>query len=596
MGEWILIAGLMMAAALLASLLAGRLRVPGLLLFLAIGMAIGSDGLGWLDFDDYELARDVGIVALALIIYEGGLSTSLKDLRPVIGAAASLAVLGTLLTAVVAGVAAAWLFDWPLLEGLLLGSIVASTDAAAVFALLRGSPLRRRLARLLEGEAGSNDPVAILLVLGFIEWIQRPDYGLGEMSVLFARQVVIGAVAGLGLGWLALHALRRVNLPTPGLYPVASLTVGALAFGAADILGGSGFLAIYLAGVTLGSAVIPAKRTITAFHDGLAWVAQLAMFLTLGLLVFPSHLGAVAVEGLVLALVLALVARPVASVASTAFSSFSAAERLLLGWAGLRGAVPVVLATFPVIAGVPDSLEFFNIVFFAVVVSLLAQGPTIEPLARRLRLTTLEPAMSEPIVEVATIRRLGAEVVEYRIGADHAIVGANVRDLALPRDAVVNVIVRGEEAIPPRGSTRLRAGDRLHILVRRESAREVNALMDRWRTGPVGPPPRPRRPVHARAALFSVRPNDDHAIDGDPMRPVAVAGEPVVSRLRIRRDVPGALVVLRDGRYAVTGPLVIVGGREDVARYARRRMAKVDVDERAWLQSVIGALAADVAS
>jgi potassium/hydrogen antiporter len=596
LGELILIAGLLMAAALLASLLAGRLRVPGLLLFLAIGMIIGSDGLGWLDFDDYELARDVGIVALAVIIYEGGLSTSLKDLRPVIGAAVSLSVLGTLLTAVIAGLAAAWLFDWPLLEGLLLGSIVASTDAAAVFALLRGSPLRRRLARLLEGEAGSNDPVAILLVLGFIEWIQRPDYGLGEMGVLFARQVLIGAVAGLGLGWLALHALRRANLPTPGLYPVASLTVGALAFGAADILGGSGFLAIYLAGVTLGSAAIPAKRTITAFHDGLAWVAQLAMFLTLGFLVFPSQLGAVAVEGLVLALVLALVARPVASLASTAFATFSAAERLLLGWAGLRGAVPVVLATFPVIAGVPDSLEFFNIVFFAVVVSLLAQGPTIEPLARRLRLTTSEPAMPEPIVEVATIRRLGAEVVEYPIGPDHAIVGAHVRDLGLPRDAVVNVIVRAEEAIPPRGSTRLRAGDRLHILVRRESAREVNALMDRWRTGPVGPPPRPRRPVHARAALFSVRPNDDRAIDGDPMRPVAVGGERVVSRLRLRRDVPGALVVLRDGRYAVTGPLVIVGGREDLVRYARRRMAKVDADERAWLQNVIGALAADVAS
>ena len=594
MGELILVAGLLMAAALFASLLAGRLRVPGLLLFLAIGMAIGSDGLGWLDFGDYELARDVGIVALAVIIYEGGLSTSLQDLRPVIGAAVSLSVLGTLLTAAIAGVAAAWLFDWPLLEGLLLGSIVASTDAAAVFALLRGSPLRRRLARLLEGEAGSNDPVAILLVLGFIEWIERPDYGIGDMGVLFARQVLIGAVAGLGLGWLALHALRSANLPTPGLYPVASLTVGALAFGVADVLGGSGFLAIYLAGVVLGSAAIPAKRTITAFHDGVAWVAQLAMFLTLGLLVFPSQLGAVAAEGLVLALVLALVARPIASVVSTALADFSGAERVLLGWVGLRGAVPVVLATFPVIAGVPDSLEFFNIVFFAVVVSLLVQGPTIEPLARRLRLTTGGPEPSESIVEVATIRRLGAEVVEYPIGADHAIVGAHVRDLGLPRDAVVNVIVRDREAIPPRGSTRLRAGDRLLILVRRESAREVGALMEHWRAGPIGPPPRPRRPVHARPPLFSVRPDGDRAIEGGPARPVGVGGEPVVSRLRIRRDVPGALVVLRDGRYAVTGPLVIVGGREDVVRYARRRMARVGADERAWLQNVVGALAADV--
>jgi cell volume regulation protein A len=497
---------------------------------------------------------------------------------------------------VIAGLAASWLFDLSVLEGLLLGSIMAATDAAAVFAELRGTPLRPRLARLLEGEAGSNDPVAILLVLGFIEWIGQPDYGLGDMALLFARQVMIGAAAGLVLGWLALRAFRGADLPTPGLYPVASLTVAALAFGAADVLGGSGFLAVYLAGLALGSAAIPAKRTITAFHDGLAWVAQLAMFLTLGLLVFPSQLGAVALEGLLLALVLALVARPLASLAATAFVRFSGAERLLLGWAGLRGAVPVVLATFPVIAEVPGSLEFFNIVFFAVVVSTLAQAPTIEPLARRLRLTTAGPAMSEPIVEVATIRRLGAEVVEYPVGADHAIVGAHVRDLGLPRDAVVNAIVRGEEVIPPRGSTRLRAGDRMHILVRHESAREVNALMDQWRSGPIGPPPRPRRPMHARPPLFSVRPNDDQAIDGDPVRPVAVGGEPVVSRLRIRRDVPGALVVLQDGRYAVTGPLVIVGGSEDIIRYARRRMAKVEADERAWLQNVIGALATDVSN
>lgn len=266
MGDLILIAGLLMATALLASLLAGRLRVPGLLLFLAIGMAIGSDGLGWIHLDDYALARDVGIVALAVIIYEGGLSTRLDDLRPVIGSALSLSVLGTLLTAGVTGLAASWLFDLSLLEGLLLGSIVASTDAAAVFALLRGSPLRPRLARLLEGEAGSNDPVAILLVLGFIEWIERPDYGLGDMGVLFARQVLIGAAAGATLGWLAVRALRSTELPTPGLYPVASLTVGALAFGVADVLGGSGFLAVYLAGLVLGSSPIPARRTITAFR------------------------------------------------------------------------------------------------------------------------------------------------------------------------------------------------------------------------------------------------------------------------------------------------------------------------------------------
>lgn len=594
MGDLILIGGLLMTAALLASLLAGRLRVPGLLLFLAIGMGIGSDGLGWLDLNDYELVRNVGIVALALIIYEGGLSTDFSSLRPVVWSAASLSVLGTLLTALVTGLVAVWLFDLPTLEGLLLGSIVASTDAAAVFAMLRSSSLRPRLARMLEGEAGSNDPVAILLVLGFVEWITTPGYGIGNMGILFAGQLLIGAGVGAGVGWLAAEGLRRTELSTPGLYPVASLTVGAVVFGGADVLGGSGFLAVYLAGLVLGSSPIPAKRTITTFHDGLAWVAQLTMFLTLGLLVFPSDLGGIAVEGMVLALVLALVARPVATVASTAFAPLTGGERTLIAWAGLRGAVPVVLATFPVIADVPGSLEFFNIVFFAVLVSLVAQGTTIEPLARRLRVTVSRPPVSEPLVEVGMIRGLGAEVVEYAVDEQDAVAGRRVRDLDLPRDAVVNLIVRGGSAVPPRGSTRLRGGDRMHILVRRESAREVDALMERWQSGPIGPAARPPRRFHARAALLSVHPAREGEVEGNPARPEAVAGEDVVALLRIRRDVPGALVALRDGRYAVTGPTVMVGGATELARYARRRLRSVSEDERAWLQNVIGALAADL--
>jgi potassium/hydrogen antiporter len=594
MGELILIAGLLMTAALTASLLAGRLRVPGLLLFLAVGMLVGSDGLGWLDFDDYELARDIGIVALAVILYEGGLTTVVAQMRPVILPAASLAVLATLLTAVITGFAASALFGFPLLEGLLLGSIVASTDAAAIFALLRGSSLKPRLARLLEGEAGSNDPVAVLLVVGFIEWIEHPGYGVPDMALLFVSQLGIGTAAGLAVGLAGGWALRRTILPTVGLYPVASLTIGAVAFGLADVLGGSGFLAIYLAGLVLAGASIPAKRTIVAFHGGLAWVAQLAMFLTLGLLVFPSQLASIALEGIALALVLAFVARPVASVAATAFTSMSVNERIVLGWAGLRGAVPVVLATFPVIAGVPESLEFFNIVFFAVVASLLVQGPTFEPLAHRLGVITSEPPPSEPIIEVGVIRRLGAETVEYPVGDDHAVVGAHVRDLGLPRDAVVNVIVRRDEAIAPRGSTRVRAGDRLHILVRREVTKEVDALMERWRRGPIGPPPRPRRRIRGTPPVFTVRRADAGAIVGDAHTPEVVLGQPVVARMRVRRDLPGALVALEDGRYAVTGPVLVVGSREDVATYARRRAQRADPDERAWLQTVVGALAIDV--
>ena len=286
--ELILVAGLLLTAGLAASLMAGRIRLPGLVLFLGVGMLVGSDGLGWLDFADYHLAETIGVIALALILFEGGLTAGWGDIRPVLRPALSLALFGTLLTAAIGGLAAMVLFDLSLTEGLLLGSIIAATDGAAIFAVLRTSSLEKRLSRTLEGESGFNDPVAVLLVLGFIEWIQVPDYGVLDMLWLFVRQLGIGAVVGFGVGWLAVQAFQRARLDTPGLYPVASLAAAALAYGAAASIEGSGFLAVYLAGLALGSANIPAKQTITTFHVGLAWVAQLTMFLALGLLIFPS--------------------------------------------------------------------------------------------------------------------------------------------------------------------------------------------------------------------------------------------------------------------------------------------------------------------
>ncbi|MEA2353959.1 MAG: potassium/hydrogen antiporter [Solirubrobacteraceae bacterium] len=590
-GQLILVAGALLAAGLVASLAAGRLRIPGLVLFLGVGMAVGSDGTGWLAFDDYGLARTVGVVALALILFEGGLTTGIEEIRPVLGPAIGLALIGTLGTAVITGLTAAWLFGFTPIEGLLLGSVVASTDGAATFALLRGSTLRRRLARTLEGEAGLNDPVAVLLVVGFIDWTLHPGYGVIDMAGLFAQQLGIGLAVGLAVGWGAVEAFRRVQLSAAGLYPVAAMAAAALAYGGAATLGGSGFLAVYLTGLALGSAVIPARQTIAAFHEGLAWVAQLTMFVVLGLLVFPSQLPGVAVEGTALAVVLVFVARPVAVTAATAVWGYTVRERAVLGWAGLRGAVPVVLATFPVIAHVPRSVTFFNIVFFAVLLSTLVQGTTFEPLARRLGLTTSDPALPRPLTEAGTIRRLGAEVLEYTIAGDDAIAGARITDLGLPRDAVVNVIVRGEEAIPPRGSTRLRAGDVLHVLVRQESARTVHALTERWRRGPIGPPARPPRVTAGRAPIFSVWPWGPG--DGDPARPEAIRGQPVTLQLRIRRDEPGGLWVLADGRYAISGRLGAVGAHGALRRWAVRRLDTADPDERAWLQTVIGAIAAD---
>jgi potassium/hydrogen antiporter len=595
-GQLILIAGSLLAAGLLASLLAGRVRVPSLLLFLGIGMAIGSDGLGWIDFDDYRLARTIGIVALALILFEGGLTTGLFEIRAVLPTAISLAVVGTIVTAVVTGLTASWLFDLTTLQGLLLGAVLASTDGAAIFALLRSSTLERRLASTLEADSGLNDPMAVLLVLGFIAWIQEPTYGIADMLWLLVRQIAIGLAVGAAVGAGFIAALRRVRLDTGGLYPVASLAAAALAFGGADTLHGSGFLAVYIAGLLIGTAGIPAQRTVTSFHQGLAWVAQVVLFLSLGLLVFPSDLQGIALEGTLLALVVVFVARPAAVWIATAFARWSVAERTILSVAGLRGAVPVVLATFPVIAGVENSDELFNIVFFAVLISTVLQGASFEPLAERLGVTTREPALPRPLAEAGTIRALGAEVLEFPIGPEDAIAGARVRDLGLPREAVVNVIVRANEAIPPRGSTRLLAGDELHLLVRSETAGEVNRLMRRWRDGPVGPPPRPRREPRGAATVMSVRPYREGMVEGDLSRPKGVVGEAVAAQLRVRRDTPGALVALVDGRYALTGPLIVVGSRRDMTQFATRRMRQLarESPERPWLQNVIGAMASDL--
>jgi len=589
-GPLILATGALLACALLMSLVAGRLRVPGLVLVLGLGMLIGSDGTGWLPFDDYELARTVGTIALALILFEGGLAAGFGELRPVLGAATALAVLGTLGTALITGLAASWLFHFSTLQGMLVGSIVAATDGAAIFAVLRGSTLRRRLALTLEGEAGLNDPVAVLLVLGFIEWIEQPGYGLVDMALLFAQELSIGLVAGLAVGALAALALSRLRLASAGLYPVASIAAAALAFGSADTLGGSGFLAVYLTGAALGSTPMAARRTITTFHDGLAWVAQLGMFLTLGLLVFPESLLDVALEGTVLGLVAAVIARPAAIYLVAAPFGFEPRERLVLGWAGLRGAVPVVLAIFPVLAGVPGSLEFFNIAFFVVLLSTVLQGGTFLPLARRLGLTTDEAAIPAPLIEGGAMRRLGAEVVEFAVGGQDAVVGRMVRELGLPRDALLNVIVRGEQAIPPRGSTRVQAGDRLHVLVRQEVAVEFRAQLKRWRDGPLQPVVR-RRAVTRGATIFVARPWRER--DGDPAHPAAVAGVEVLERMRSRRDRPGALVALADGRFAFTGPVMAVGSPVQVQDAARQRLGlAAEETEQAWWRDVVGALAA----
>jgi cell volume regulation protein A len=589
-GERILVIGALLALGLLASMAAGRLRLPGLVVILGVGMALGSDGLGLLPFDDYGLARTAGIVALALILFEGGLSSGFAEIRPVLGVATSLAIVGTIGTAVLTAAAAWLILDLDVKHALLLGSTVAATDAAAVFAVLRGSTLRRRVARALEGESGLNDPIAIVLVLGCIEAIKDPSWGVGEAALLTVRSLGIGFAAGAVVGFGAVWVLRRATLPSAGLYPVASLAAAALAFGSADAIHGSGFLAVYLAGLIIGSASTPARRTIITFHDGMAWLAQLGLFLILGLLVFPGQLGSIALEGAAIAVATAVLARPIAAYLATIGAGFTLGERVLLGWAGLRGAVPVVLATFAVTEGISGAHLIFDIVFFVVLLSTVLQGTTIQPLARLLGVTSDEAAIPAPLVEPTLLNRLGAETIQYPVRTGDALVGHLVRELGLPREALLNVIVRGERAIPPRGSTVVEVGDQLHVLVRQEAAVEFRELLARWRSGPLEAAERHRPLPRSRPAVTTVRPWT--AEDGDASRPRTVAGHEVVERLRTRRDEPGALVALSDGRYAVTGTLLAVGPSTQLQAVARRRLGRASTPgERAWWREVVGALA-----
>jgi potassium/hydrogen antiporter len=591
--DLILIVGLMLAAGLAAAKVADRVRVPGLLLFLALGMLFGSDGIGGVEFDDYELARTLGTIGLVLILFEGGLTAGWGEIRPVLGTAISLATIGTVVTALLTGAVAIWLFDLDTLEGLIIGSAVAATDSAAIFAVLRGSQLRRRLARTLEGESGMNDPVALLLVTGFIDWIELPDYGVLDMAGALTGKLALGLAIGLAVGYAARWAIRNLDLPSPGLYPVASVATAALAYGVAEAADGSGFLSVYIAALVLGTGAVPARRTTIAFHQGLSWVAQISLFFLLGLLVFPSQLGDVAAEGLLLSAVLILVARPLAAFISSAFAAFDTRERVMLGWAGLRGAIPIWLATFPVIAGVEDANLIFNSIFFVVVTSTLVQGATFEPLARRLGLTTSEPSLPRPLLETGIIRRLGGESFVWRVQDGDAAVGRMIKELGLPREALVNVLVRGDTAIPPRGSTEIEAGDELHIVVRQQALADVERLTELWRTGPLGDAPVPALPPRGAPQVFTVRPWREE--DGDPSHPDEIEGVAVAARLRSRRESAGALLALADGRYAVTGEgLVAVGPRRRLAEWTGRRVARegASPQERAWWQEVTGALAA----
>jgi len=591
--ELILIGGALLACGIAAAMVADRVRVPGLILFLGLGMLIGEQGIGDVHFDNVELTRTLGTIGLLLILFEGGLTAGWKEIRPVLGTAVSLATIGTLLTAIIAGFAAKFLFDLGTLEALIIGSAVAATDSAAIFAVLRGSTLRKRLARSLEGESGMNDPVALLLVTGFIAWIETPGYGVVDMAGEFVLELTVGVIVGYAVGWGARYVFRELDFPTPGLYPVASIATVGLSYGLTDLAHGSGFLAVYITGLILGTGILPARATVTSFHQGISWVAQISLFFLLGLLVTPSELVDVAPEGIALALVVMLVARPIATLVSTAFGSFRIEERLMLSWAGMRGAIPIWLATFPVIAGIDNSNFAFNEVFFVVVLSTLIQGLTFEPLADRLRLTTNEPALPQPLVETGIIQELGGDTFAYRVEPSYAVVGHQIKELGLPRDALVNLIVRDGEALLPRGSTVIAAGDELHLLIRREARQQVGKLTALWKSGPIGEKPLSELGLRGSAQIFSVRPRSPE--DGDTGRPTKLDEVDVARVLRTRSDRAASVVALMDGRFAVTDPdIVALGGRRALARWCVERADRPETSpqDRSWWQEAVGVLTA----
>lgn len=477
----LLVAAALIILAVVSSKITARMGLPVLVVFLGLGMLAGAEGPGGIEFDSFELAHAIGTVALAFILFDGGLGTPSASLRESWKPSALLATLGVLLTAVVTGLVATRVLGLPPLEGMLLGAIVGSTDAAAVFSLLRSSGirLRKRLASTLEIESGANDPMAIFLTIGLIE-VLRGEMEMGPPLLgLFFLQMGVGLAVGYGVGRLTVALLNRINLGAAGLYPVLTAACGIFAFGSAAVLGGSGFLAIYVAGLILGNSKIAFQRGTILFHDGLAWGGQIVMFVVLGLLSSPSALVEVTVPSLLIAGALIVVARPLAVIPLILPFRYAWREHLLVSWVGLKGAVPIILATYPLIFGIDSGPLIFNVVFFVVILSALVQGTSLSWVARLLRVE--EPPEPEPPIslELTSLREIDADILDYTIDEDSRAAGRYLRDLALPTGSSVAMIIRDNALIPPRGSTEIRPGDHVFVIVDRESRSPLDRVFAR---------------------------------------------------------------------------------------------------------------------
>lgn len=468
---------ILLLISVIASKLSSRFSVPALAIFLFIGMLAGSEGIGGIYFDDPLVAQSLGVIALVFILFSGGLDTPIAETRSILARGVVLSTVGVLITALVAALFVGTLLEFSPAEAFLVGAIIASTDAAAVFSILRTQKigLKGRIAPLLELESGSNDPMAIFLTIGAIQLIQNPEMPFIELLVIFVRQMGIGLALGLVIGHFTTKAINKLRLEADGLYPVFTVAVVLLAYALTAMLGGSGFLAAYIVGLVMAGRNFVHKKSLSRFHDALSWLMQITMFLTLGLLVFPSHLLPVAATGILIAVILIFVARPVSVFITLMFSKFDFRDKLMISWVGLRGATPIVLATFPLLAGIPQSDTIFNIVFFVVLVSVVLQGSTLITAARLLKLTT--PLVTKPqypfeLVSHSDIRN---ELVEIAVPAGSSAINRQIVNLGLPDDSLIVLISRGDEIVVPNGNTIINEGDTLLVLAEKDALEAIRA-------------------------------------------------------------------------------------------------------------------------